>query len=244
MAKLIDITGQKFARLTVIKRDYNTRTNGKAYWLCNCDCGKQVSVRGQDLRLGKIKSCGCYNSQCRTEKNLKDIKGQRFGKLVAVKSMGVNEHHRNTWLCQCDCGKTTVVETTSLTMGNTKSCGCIISNGENMIAEVFDQHNIVYKQQYTFENLVGDQDNKTRLRFDFAILDNNNNLKCLIEYQGQQHFIPFHNDTEETFMRRQRYDQKKRDYCLNQNIPLVEISYLDKNKLNWDFLYEKLQPYI
>lgn len=62
MNKAKDITGQKFNRLTVIKRDDNyIRKNGKteAVWLCQCECGNFVKVRGSRLRNGVTKSCGC-----------------------------------------------------------------------------------------------------------------------------------------------------------------------------------------
>lgn len=60
--KLIDMTGQKFGRLLVMKRSGllpNGSTSLKA-WLCKCDCGDMVVVRGSCLRSGNTKSCGCY----------------------------------------------------------------------------------------------------------------------------------------------------------------------------------------
>lgn len=56
--KLIDLTGQKFSRLTVIKRVENNK-HKQRMWLCKCDCGNEKIVRGLDLINGKIKSCGC-----------------------------------------------------------------------------------------------------------------------------------------------------------------------------------------
>lgn len=59
MGTLVDLTGQKFGRLTVIKRVENNKY-GALYWLCQCDCGKFVKVRGSRLKDGSSKSCGCY----------------------------------------------------------------------------------------------------------------------------------------------------------------------------------------
>jgi len=42
--KLIDLTNQKFGKLTVLKRDLNNPKKG-TYWICQCDCGKIVSLR-------------------------------------------------------------------------------------------------------------------------------------------------------------------------------------------------------
>ena len=56
---LIDLTDQKFGRLTVIKRSYPNGNGGEPRWLCKCECGKKTVVRGACLRKGEIQSCGC-----------------------------------------------------------------------------------------------------------------------------------------------------------------------------------------
>lgn len=55
---------------------------------------------------------------------LRDLAGQRFGRLVVLERSGSNKHKRATWKCVCDCGKFRVIEGCSLTSGNTTSCGC------------------------------------------------------------------------------------------------------------------------
>lgn len=60
MGKRIDLTGQRFGRLTVIK-ETNRRANGSVLWECKCDCGNTVLVRSNHLRRGGVLSCGCYN---------------------------------------------------------------------------------------------------------------------------------------------------------------------------------------
>lgn len=57
MSKLIDLTGCKFGKLTVLRRD--STINGVVYWLCRCECGKETRVPSQKLRIGATKSCGC-----------------------------------------------------------------------------------------------------------------------------------------------------------------------------------------
>jgi hypothetical protein len=56
---------------------------------------------------------------------LKDITGQRFGRLVALglRSRGGPGIH-SRWLCRCDCGKTHAATSNNLKSGNVKSCGC------------------------------------------------------------------------------------------------------------------------
>ena len=57
--RFIDLTGQRFGRLVVIKRVENAK-NKHPQWLCKCDCGNFKKVRGNSLRAGLIVSCGCY----------------------------------------------------------------------------------------------------------------------------------------------------------------------------------------
>ena len=58
MGKLIDLTGQKFNKLTVLQRDFNNKDKKRAYWICRCDCGNIISTRGESLRTGHTTSCG------------------------------------------------------------------------------------------------------------------------------------------------------------------------------------------
>lgn len=51
--------------------------------------------------------------------------GDKFGKLTVIQVVGRNNNKNLVWKCQCDCGNTVEVPTSSLTSGNTKSCGCL-----------------------------------------------------------------------------------------------------------------------
>jgi len=53
----VDITGQRFGRLTATKR--HGSQNGDATWICVCDCGKQKIAKVSNLKVGHTKSCGC-----------------------------------------------------------------------------------------------------------------------------------------------------------------------------------------
>lgn len=59
----IDLTGQEFGKLTVIHEaePYICISKGtkERKWFCECSCGKEVSVKQNNLRSGKTKSCGC-----------------------------------------------------------------------------------------------------------------------------------------------------------------------------------------
>ena len=61
MGNLIDLTGKRFGRLSVIERDPTETRHGK--WLCVCDCGNSCSVYSTNLRRGTTVSCGCKKSE-------------------------------------------------------------------------------------------------------------------------------------------------------------------------------------
>lgn len=54
-----------------------------------------------------------------------NLSGQKFGKLTAIKDVGVNRDRKRVWECLCDCGNYTRVASKELRSGNTKSCGCL-----------------------------------------------------------------------------------------------------------------------
>lgn len=58
--KLINLVGQRFGRWVVVAED-GRASDGKAAWLCICECGKRRTVSGGSLRRGLSKSCGCLN---------------------------------------------------------------------------------------------------------------------------------------------------------------------------------------
>ncbi len=65
----IDLTGQRFGRLTVSSY---ARTVGKvAYWICRCDCGNDKSIAGHSLRGGYTLSCGCLRNETTSQRNMK-----------------------------------------------------------------------------------------------------------------------------------------------------------------------------
>lgn len=61
---LIDLTGQRFGKLTVIKQ-WTANKYRKTRWLCKCDCGKEHIAIADNLKGGNTKSCGCYKNTFR-----------------------------------------------------------------------------------------------------------------------------------------------------------------------------------
>ena len=120
----------------------------------------------------------------------------------------------------------------SLRQKRVLSCGCIKSKTEKFISNLLKINEILFVQQYTFDDLVSE--NNKKLRFDFGIIKNNR-LSYLIEYDGEQHFekniqITGWN-TRENFEKIQKRDLLKNKYCLDNNIPLIRIPYTHKENI-------------
>lgn len=68
MPSFVDLTGQKFGRLTVTSLS-KTRQHTHYLWNCVCDCGTKRKVRTNSLRTGNTKSCGCLMRESVSGKN-------------------------------------------------------------------------------------------------------------------------------------------------------------------------------
>ena len=86
----IDLTGQKFNHLTVLGVDDGEHSHPGQYWRCQCDCGKIIVVRGDGLKSGHAKSCGCVNPR-KTTHNLTNTRLHRTWN--AMKQRCLNDHN-------------------------------------------------------------------------------------------------------------------------------------------------------
>lgn len=69
--KLIDLSGSKFGRWTVVFKDAEKTKSGNSKWFCRCECGTEKSVVSSALLSGDSTSCGCYRSELSVEKETK-----------------------------------------------------------------------------------------------------------------------------------------------------------------------------
>ena len=77
--RLVDLTGQKFGKLTVIKRFAQNNNQNQLLWECICDCGNMHIVCGNSLKSGGTQSCGCIGNS-RGEQIIKELQeGKRKG---------------------------------------------------------------------------------------------------------------------------------------------------------------------
>lgn len=114
--RLVDLTGQKFGLLTVVKRA--DRPGKHVHWECDCACGGSKMVSGDALKRGATTSCGC-----KPRGTPVDLTGRRFGRYRVLRRAENRGHHVH-WLCECSCGRRRDVDAYHLTSGAAQSCGC------------------------------------------------------------------------------------------------------------------------
>lgn len=132
--RAIDLTGKKFNRWTVKRRVANSQ-DGKATWLCECECGNTAIHAGGTITSGHSKSCGCYKIDAAHDRR-NVLTGRRFGRLLVGPESRSSKTGKFRWECKCDCGKTKAVFGNDLVSGQTQSCGCLqreLVSGENNV---------------------------------------------------------------------------------------------------------------
>lgn len=196
---------------------------GYTKYKCLCDCGEETTVALSALLNGQ-QMCGKCKAKLTSEINRKDYTGLISESGVLFLYPLYNKDYNWYWRCRCGhCGREFDAIATNVWIGNISSCGCIKSASEEIIRNILAKHNITFQREVSFEDCV----NVAKLRFDFGIY-HNNDLLGLIEYDGQQHYIPVaHWGGEETLAETQKRDQIKNSYCAANDIPLLRIPYFE-----------------
>ena len=235
MKNKMDLTNQRFGRLTVIGENlepYRSNSGSKMRrWDCLCDCGKQVTVPQGSLTTGNTKSCGCLSREKAASRH-KDLKGKRFGKLVVVKRVPLDKSRagecQNGWLCKCDCGKETVVCTEALTNGHKKSCGCYALESASELIRA-DGRNIFgrYKGTVIAQIKLGRKPSKCNRSGVIGVHwdERKQRWAARIGFQGKKIFLGYFKDIKEAEKTRKEAEEK-------YYIPILEQWKEEQNKKN------------
>lgn len=206
-----------------------------------CECGSIFHTNFNAFQFRskqQCDECGRKILVSKMKKSYKDVKdiieiNSNSGcKLISTEYTGYSD---NNLQIKCKCGK---IYTTSLLgfINGVQQCGTCShkdSYSERTIKDFLTLNQINFKKEYTF---IGCSDKK-KLRFDFAVFDNNQNINILIEAHGQQHYFPvdFANKgkewADEQFKKVQHRDDIKEKYCIKNNINLLIIPYWDFNRI-------------
>lgn len=132
-----NLLGKKFGRLTVISEAKPIKEGKilKTTWNCVCECGNIILAKSYNLNRGGVLSCGCFRDSLR----IKIKSNQKFGRLTTLSYNG-----ESVWQCKCECGELCLVKSDKLSLGKTKSCGCLAKE----ISKKNIQHAIKFRRKY------------------------------------------------------------------------------------------------
>ncbi len=222
------MTNKKYGRLLVVEEIWDCDNYTKPMVRCKCDCGNDVIISRHDVLCSHTQSCGCLQRERISESRKTNYSGYISDSGVEILyPTKKNKKNQQLWRCKCFCGNTFEDLPIRIKNNHTQSCGCgRKSIKEKIISDFLLSKDIDFIPEYTYE----DCKNKYVLRFDFAILNKDKTVKCLIEYDGQQHFKPVSlfgdiKGYEQTIYR----DNIKNQYCKDNNIPLLRLPYYLSN---------------
>lgn len=188
-------------------------------------CGSEYLVDSTSFLDGRRCPICAIERKKIAKEEVQRIIDLKFGESFVV--VGEVDGTRNpTTIKHIECGREFKIKRLDSFLYGAGSCKyCKASGGERKIGNWLEDNCIDYIAEYK----IPDCKNIHPLPFDFAVLDENKNLFCLIEFDGKQHFEPIkHFGGEEGFKLRQMRDRIKNEYCKSNNIKLIRIPY-------WEF---------
>ena len=196
----------------------NTLTNGRTNLRCNC-CNSVGQYCIDNYGENALEKLWDYDKNG----NLNPFEIPRASKIKVWIKCQEDEKH-GSYFVSCD----------DFTLKDSRCPVCKESHGERNIREYLRKNNIDFIPQKEFSNLLGTGKKRNKpLSYDFYIPFKN----LLIEFQGEQHYRPVDfngkgmKQAEKNFKKQQEYDKRKREYAQQNNIPLLEITYLEEDKI-------------
>lgn len=136
----LDLTGNTYGRLTVLGDDGTRTKSGKVLLNCLCECGRVTFVRGDHLKNGEIRSCGCLNEE-KNHKRFKDLSNTETDNFKVI-DRAYSKNKRVYWNCICKhCGNH--IELQSNQIERYSSCGCKHNRStKERMAEISDPESL------------------------------------------------------------------------------------------------------
>lgn len=187
------------------------------------ECGMKRKVQFAGFK--KKRGCPYCKNNLKMDINLLKSKiKEKYGNQFLVIESNYKNNKTPMKFLHTECNK--IIETSSnnlLYYGRCPHCS-VNSKGEEFIKNYLLEKNIDFLKEYSIQNLK----NEKKLRFDFYLPD----VDLLIEFDGKQHFLR----DEKSFMireydRRIKNDRMKNQYCKENNLNLLRISYLEYDNL-------------
>ena len=140
-----------------------------------------------------------------------DLTGRRFGKLTVLRPMA-DIGGKTAWVCRCDCGQETVVKTTSLQSGHTRSCGCRRAAAAELL-----RSRLTYVDGTCVEEIIKNRKarkNNTSGTPGVEWVPGRQRWKASICFKGERRFLGYYNGFEEAEKARKLAEKELHDKFL------------------------------
>ena len=194
------------------------------------NCGNEYEVTLNNFKRGKRCSV-CRIKENSEKRNISKEYVEKEIKKEGYLVISFEDFKKSDDKLKLKCPKGHIFKTSWNSFQQGSRCPhCKTSKGENKIKDFLDSENIIYYQQYKFE----DCKNNRSLPFDFYLPKYN----TCIEYDGEQHYkltnFSGNMTIKEQEVRLEYYKQNdniKTQYCQNNNIKLIRIPYWELNNI-------------
>lgn len=196
-----------------------------------CGCNNQYTTtfyRFKEDYKRQCDPCGFRKGGLKKRKTIEDIaKEAKKRDCELITKEYKNPNSKLTFKCSCgNLFKTTYSGLTGKVHQKNRCSKCANSEskGESKIREFLESNQLIFGSQIKLEGC----EFKRPLKFDFVIYNKDKTIKCVIEYDGEQHRrIVKHFGGRKKFVNTQIRDKVKNDFCEKNQIKLVRISDLD-----------------
>lgn len=219
--------------------DYFAQSNTKVWWVCSKGHSWKTSIYkrgylGRDCHYCTGRAVDESNSLQTLSPELASEWDFEGNNGLTPNDVTISSGKKVRW--KCASGHTWDAKVASRSRGS----GCPIcseSTGERMISEWLDSKGINYKREVSSNNLLGVGGGE--LRFDFALVDDQEYIKAFLEFDGIFHFEKvYEGDGHENIV---KHDSLKNEFCEREGFPLVRIPYTSLPNLSEE-LGEHLAP--
>lgn len=203
-----------------------------------CSCGNIFEVNFNKFKdRNQIKCYKCIGRRKWNYKTVKEYVESKDCKLIDTEYI----NRKTKMKFKCKCGNEFTTDFHSFLYQGKTQCDICTSHESKLeiaIETYLEKYNIPYSKQYTYANLKSKKG--YALRFDFAILSKNREVDCLIECDGNQHYVynEFFSKSKENFDYMVENNKLKDNYCRINNIKLIRIPYKYKYMNNIETLKE------
>lgn len=187
------------------------------------DCGRIFEVTPHNFKSNGRRCSHCFKNHKKNTELFEQRVFEMVGEEYSVVGDYVDNRTKIT-MRHNKCGN--IYDVTPANFISNKRCPCCIkSKGEEIIESVLIKLRVRYITQCRINGCKAIKP----LKFDFVVFDNNSKIKLIIEYDGEQHFKPIELfGGKKEFVKTQRRDAIKNEFCEKNGIELIRIPY-------WEF---------